>query len=107
MIGLSVRDFEGMDADEFSALCDVFNEHCESLRRDGWERARIVGTLAVSPYVKGGARPQRILPLPWDGNAAAKSRHTEPLSREEDKRRLENLMSAIKGKGTTKASKAN
>lgn len=95
---MSVSDFEGMDFDEFNALCRVFSEHEDEIRHDAWERARIVGTLAVSPYVKGHPKPQKILPLPWDEGAAMKRQRTQrpPLSREEDKKRLEELMKGMK-----------
>lgn len=91
---MSVDDFEGMDTDEFQAVCTAFNEHEDNLRHDAWERARIVGTLSVSPYVKGKANPMRILPLPWDkGNThGQRSRPRKPGSREEDLKRLKAIM---------------
>lgn len=93
---MSVSDFEEMDTDEFSAMLDVWHEHEDGARRESWERARIVGTLAVSPWVKGRTRPERILPLPWDkGNAQSIRRSQQsakPLSREEDMKRLKALM---------------
>lgn len=93
---MSVSDFEEMDTDEFSAMLDVWNEHEDGTRRESWERARIVGALAVSPWVKGRTRPERILPLPWDkANAQSFKRSPQsakPLSREEDMKRLKALM---------------
>lgn len=95
---MSVDDFEGMDTDEFQAVCTAFNEHEDNLRHDAWERARIVGTLSVSPYVKGKANPMRILPLPWDG--AQKRKPSRPIpGKAEDKRRLEALMKSLRKDG--------
>lgn len=97
---MSVADFEGMDSDEFSILCDVYGGHEDQLRRDGWERARIVGTLAVSPYVKGSISPRKILPLPWDKVPLPErgSERQPALSREEDMKALEDAMKAMREK---------
>lgn len=93
---MSVSDFEDMDCDEFEAVSSVWHEREESLRQDAWERARIVGTLSVSPWMKGSVKPSKILPLPWDKKNSVSGHRAPFVSKEEDKARLEKLIRLIR-----------
>lgn len=92
---MSLEDFEGLDTDEFDVMLSVWHECEDNKRREAWERARIIGTLSVSPWVKGRLRPERVLPLPWDKSRASNASNMKtrkPVSKEEDLRRLKILM---------------
>lgn len=89
-MGMGVGDFEGMDTDEFLACCRAFDRHVEASARGAWERARIVGVLAISPYSKHSLRPERVLPLPWDKGKrpAARGMARNACGKEEARRRF-------------------
>lgn len=96
--GLSYEDFSLLTPAEFSAVSRARAEHEESWMRDGWERARIVGTLSVSPWSKGRLEPSKVLPLPWDGQAARREERTPIPSKAEARANFEALMARIKRK---------
>ena len=69
---------------------------------DQWERMRLLATITIQPHVKGKVTPERLLPFPWDssglghGNHRAETKKTSledrPVTREEDRKRLEELL---------------
>lgn len=89
---MSVGDFEGMDCDDFEALCAVRAERDDMQRRESWERARTLGVLSVSPWSKRGLRPEKVWPLPWD-----KPRRAPERTAEDNRRNIE-LLARLVGK---------
>ena len=55
---------------------------------------RLLATITIQPHVKGKLSPQRLLPFPWEQPKTKKTSH-RPVSKEEDKKRFEELMRRI------------
>ena len=74
-------------------MCEAYQDHEETLLHDQWERMRLLATITIQPHVKGKLSPQRLLPFPWERQQAKKtSLEDRPVTREEDRRRLEALL---------------
>lgn len=93
-IGMSYDSFCFLTPEEFSAVYGAYAEREMRLYRDGWERARMVGYMAVQPYLKKGMKPHGVLPFPWDEeNRPRERKKAAPVSKEEAKRRFLKLIS--------------
>lgn len=93
--GLSYEDFSLLTPAEFSAVARSREEYEERQMRDGWERARIVGTLCVSPWSKGRLEPSKVLPLPWDGKDRPQEERKPIPGKAEARANFEALMRRI------------
>lgn len=71
------------------AVCRSFVEVEEQRTRDEWERMRLLATMTIQPHVKNRLKPDKLLPLPWDGPKKAK---VELVSKEEVRRRFEGMV---------------
>lgn len=89
-IGMSLDDFDRCDPSEFKAILKAWDMG----ERAKWERMRIQAAISVLPWTKTGMSPSKICPLPWDGSEGVP---TEILSRDEAKKRFEQLMNNMNG----------
>ena len=93
VVHLAYDDFCRLTPDEFEAVCDAWHDDREHTLHDEWERMRLLATITIQPHVKGKLSPQRLLPFPWEWEKTKKtSLEDRPVTREEDRRRLEALM---------------
>ena len=93
VVHLAYDDFCRLTPEEFGAVCDAWHENREATLHDEWERMRLLATITIQPHVKGKLSPQRLLPFPWEREKTKKtSLEDRPVTREEDRRRLEALM---------------
>ena len=91
---MSLDDFVRLTPDEFEAVAAKISEREDERRRDGWEQARIVAKMAVSPYLKQDMSLEQFMPLPWDEKKKVKI-----LSKEEDRKRMEEIVKRVRGEG--------
>lgn len=63
---MSYDGFCSLEPEEFASIYKAYGEREQQRYRDGWERARMVGYMAVQPYLKRGMKPHGVLPFPWD-----------------------------------------
>lgn len=88
-MGMSYDGFCFLSPEEFSHIYSAYAEREMRLYRDGWERARMVGYMAVQPYLKKGMKPHGVLPLPWDEESRPRERgKATPVGKEETKKRF-------------------
>lgn len=92
---MSLDDFVRLTPDEFEAVAARISEREEERRRDGWEQARIVAKMAISPYLKQDMSLEQFMPLPWD----ERRRKAKILSKEEDRKRMEEIVKRVRGGG--------
>ncbi len=97
-MGLSVDDFLGMDTDEFEAVCASFSEHEDMQERERWERMRLLGLMAVQPWSKKRLNAETLLPLPWDKKNKAHELEHVTMSKEERRRRMEDVRKRLGAK---------
>lgn len=90
IIGMSLDDWSGLSPDEFSAICQAYNDKEEARVHDEWERMRLLATITIQPHVKNRLQATKLLPLPWDGDR--KKNGVPPVGKEEAKARLEQLL---------------
>ena len=84
-------------------MCEAYHDSRETILHDQWERMRLLATITIQPHVKGKVTPERLLPFPWDsselelGNHPAETKKTSPrpVSKEEDRKRFEQLLKRI------------
>lgn len=50
---------------------------------------RLLATMTIQPHVKSRLKADKLLPLPWDGPKKPKA---EPVSKEDAKRRFEEMV---------------
>lgn len=93
VVGLRYDDFCRLELKEFRAVCKVFQEQREADDKAEWERMRLLATIVVQPHVKGKLTPQKLLPFPWEKRVKA---NQKPVSKAEDKARLEALLKRLK-----------
>lgn len=92
-IKLSYDDFCRLTREEFHEIYRAYNEQREADYRDDWQRMRMLATISVQPHTKKKITPQQLLPFTWEKQQKKK----QPiLTKEEDKKRLENLLKRIK-----------
>lgn len=65
-MGMRWEDFCRLRPEEFEAVYKAWEDSEQMRYRDGWERARVVAAICVSPHIKGRTNAKKILPLPWD-----------------------------------------
>jgi len=94
VIHLAYEDFCRLTPDEFAAVCEAYHDHEETLLHDQWERMRLLATITIQPHVKGKVTPERLLPLPWE-QPKTKKTSPRPVSKEEDRKRFEQLLKRI------------
>lgn len=63
---MSLDDFDRLTPEEFDAVAEAYVKETEAAKRDRWERTRTCAAWAVAPYIKEGADPTKLIPLPWD-----------------------------------------
>jgi hypothetical protein len=90
VIGMSLDDWSGLSPDEFSAVCQSYNDKEEARLHDEWERMRLLATITIQPHVKNRLHAEKLLPLPWDGKP--KKTDAPKVSKEEAKSRFEQLL---------------
>lgn len=61
-----MAEFDSLMPEECAAIFKAARKGEESRLHDEWERTRILATLFVQPYLKKTAKPEEILPFPWD-----------------------------------------
>lgn len=93
MGGLSFDDFSLLTPDEFQAVLEAYSKEEERRSRDRWECMRLLAAVSVSPFSKHSVQPRKLIHLPWDDADKPKPK---PVSLEEDKARLDNLMKRIR-----------
>lgn len=87
---MSLDEFCGYYFDEFEAICKAWAEREENLRRDRWERTRMLASITIQPHITKRITPHQLMPLPWDKE---EERHDAPkISAEEQKKRFEKLV---------------
>lgn len=91
-IGLSYDDFCRLLPEEFEQIGKAYSERCAEENRMEWERMRVLATITIQPHVKGKMTPQKLLPFPWEKRVKA---NQKPVSKAEDKARLEALVKRI------------
>lgn len=96
-IGLSRDDFCNMDFQEFAAVYKAYAARRDFDYRDGWERARLLATITLQPHLKKGKEitPKKLLPFPWDKEAARASGKAERIDPERQRRRMEELVKKL------------
>lgn len=87
-LGLSLDDFCRLTPAEFAAVAKAHAAERESLRRESWERMRLLAAIVVQPHVRKRLTPQQLLPLPWD----KPEKREPPVSKETAGKRLGKLM---------------
>jgi hypothetical protein len=68
--------------------------------RSDWERMRMLATIVIQPHVKKKLTPAALLPFEWDkpqGKGCGKRAEQKKVTKEEDRRRLDELMKRKKG----------
>ena len=93
VIGLSYDDFCRLDFEEFDAICRACHSSRESVYREDWERIRLLAAITIQPHLKKKITPQALIPDTWDKQKPK----GKPLTKEEDRMRLERLMKRRKG----------
>ena len=103
---MRLDDFERMTPDEFSAVCEAhaktreadsresWEAHAktrEADSRESWEQTRALAYTLSGPYMKHKTTVQRFWPLPWDEKKEKRGADRVVMSREEQKRRFEEL----------------
>jgi hypothetical protein len=87
VVGLSLDDFCRLTPDEFYECSKACHDQFEMLQQAEWERMRMLATITIQPHVKNKLTPAALLPFPWE-----KKPKGPQVSKEEDRRRFENLI---------------
>lgn len=87
---MSLDDFVRLTPSEFECVAQKISDREEERRRDGWEQARVVAKMAISPYLKRDMSLEKFMPLPWD-----KRQEKKTLSKEDDRKRVEEMMKRL------------
>ena len=90
-VGMRLDDFERMTPDEFSAVCEAHAKTREADSHESWEQTRALAYTLSGPYMKHKTTVQRFWPLPWDEKKEKRGADRVVMSREEQKRRFEEL----------------
>lgn len=98
--GLRFHDFCLLTPFELQAVVDAVADHDDNQQRGAWERARIIGCMSLSPWAKGGVRPEAVMPLPWDGKGTDRYANKPPRveTKEQARENLDKLLKRVKGK---------
>ena len=91
-IGLSVSDFDRLTPEEFDAVAGAWQQSLERSEHMAWEVARTHAAIAIQPHVRKRITPRQLLPLPWDDKKPESKEQMPGLSRDEHRRRFEELM---------------
>ena len=98
-MGLTLRDWQGLTPEEWTAVADSYATSHEMDMHDGWERMRMLATITIQPHVKNRLTPDTLLPLPWDNEATShttQAAHVPPVGKDEARERLVSLMKGLK-----------
>ena len=98
-VGLTLRDWQGLTPEEWTAVADSYATSHEMDMYDGWERMRMLATITIQPHVKNHLTPDTLLPLPWDNEATShttQAAHVPPVGKDEARERLVSLMKGVK-----------
>lgn len=85
---MGYSDFLGMDSDDFAAVARAYAEREESRERGEWERMRLLAAIAVQPHCRQTVSPSRLLPFPWDADAAPRN-PAKPMDARERRARMD------------------
>lgn len=97
-IHLSFDDFCALTLIEFEYVCKAWSDRQEALRRDVWERERLICTLIIQPHVTKQLNPKSLIPLPWDqeqGGGDTLKASQKPMSKEEQQQRFNELTARL------------
>lgn len=94
-VGMRLDDFERMTPDEFSVVCEAHAKTREADSRESWEQTRALAYTLSGPYMKHKTTVQRFWPLPWDEKKEKRGADRVVMSREEQKRRFEELAKRV------------
>lgn len=94
-MGMRREDWENLSIEEWNAISFAYYSGIDREDRGAWERMRTLACLTVQPYSKKKLTPRTLLPLPWDNEEKRKA--AKLVSKEEDKRRLEELLERTEG----------
>lgn len=92
-IGMLYSDWEWLDFDEFHHIYKAWHDMKEAEEQSEWERMRMLATICISPHVKHAPKPTALLPFPWEKKVKV---HSEPVGKEEAKRRFEDIVNKLK-----------
>lgn len=92
-MGMRRGDWENLTVEEWNAISAAYYSEVERGDRGAWERMRMLACFAVQPYSKKKLTPRTLLPLPWDDEERKKA--AKLVSKEEDKRRLEEMLERV------------
>ena len=98
-VELTLRDWQGLTPEEWTAVADSYATSHEMDMHDGWERMRMLATITIQPHVKNRLTPDTLLPLPWDNEATShttQAAHVPPVGKDEARERLVSLMKGVK-----------
>ena len=98
-VGLTLRDWQGLTPEEWTAVAESYATSHEMDMHDGWERMRMLATITIQPHVKNRLTPDTLLPLPWDNEATShttQAAHVPPVGKDEARERLVSLMKGLK-----------
>ncbi len=98
-VELTLRDWQGLTPEEWTAVADSYATSHEMAMHDGWERMRMLATITIQPHVKNRLTPDTLLPLPWDNEATShttQAAHVPPVGKDEARERLVSLMKGLK-----------
>lgn len=93
-------DFCRLTPDEFTAVADAWREHDDLLRREEWERMRLLATITIQPHVRRKLKASELLPFPWEKETQWANRPAAPrMTRTEQLARMEEVMRRLEGQG--------
>lgn len=97
-VELTLRDWQGLTPEEWTAVADSYATSHEMEMHDGWERMRMLATITIQPHVKNRLTPDTLLPLPWDNDQTqtTQAAHVPPVGKDEARERLVSLMKGLK-----------
>ena len=89
---MSLDDFCRLDFAEFEAVHKEYAGQRDAMYKDGWERARAVGYMAVMPHLgKHRKTMHQLFPFPWDDGKKKADGDRPRMSREEQRERMKRL----------------
>lgn len=86
---LSREDFLSMTPAEFSATTEQWGLYEERQARASWERARLIGYMAVLPYTKKVREPSDLIRFAWEKENTTKKTGKRHIPTDEDFARVE------------------
>lgn len=91
-IGMSFEEFCACDFDEFEHITRAWHSMIDEQNRDDWERMRILATICIQPHTKKKLTPKQLIPLPWDRCRNRRNNNAPQLTKEQRRKRVEELM---------------